>query len=169
MTMTMPATPDAPPMATDVTPTAFTRVLNLMQRARRLLEVAAPIADLLVRLMAASVFFKAGLTKIANWQATLYLFENEYAVPLLPPELAAWLGTGAELVLPVLLVLGLGARFAAFGLFVFNAVAVMSYPDLNAAGLAQHQMWGLLLLVTLLHGPGKLAIDHWIARRLCLR
>ena len=165
MTMTMPATPAVPSTPTDVAPTAFARVLNLMQRAGRALDVASPVADLLVRLMTASVFFKAGLAKIANWPATLYLFENEYAVPLLPPELAAYLGTGVELVLPVLLVLGLGTRFAAFTLFVFNIVAVLSYPDLNAAGLAQHQMWGLLLLVTLLHGPGKLALDHVIARR----
>jgi putative oxidoreductase len=162
---TMPVAADAQATTTHAAPTAFARALNLMQRARRALEFAAPVADLLVRVIVASAFFKAGLTKIANWPATLYLFENEYAVPLLPPELAAYLGTAAELALPILLVLGLGTRFAALALFVFNIVAVLSYPDLNAAGLAQHQMWGLLLLVTLLHGPGKLAIDHWIARR----
>ncbi len=65
----------------------------------------------------------------------------------------------------MLLVLGLGTRFAAFGLFVFNIVAVASYPDLGAAGLRDHMTWGLLLLVTVLHGPGKLALDHAITRR----
>ncbi len=149
MTMTMPGTP---------------RVRSLLQRGRRALDFAAPIADLLVRLAVASAFFKAGMAKLANWPATLYLFENEYAVPLLPPELAAVLGTGVELLLPVLLVLGLGTRFAAFGLFVFNIVAVASYPDLGAAGLRDHMTWGLLLLVTVLHGPGKLALDHVITR-----
>ena len=53
----------------------------------------------------------------------------------------------------------------AFVLFVFNIIAVVSYPDLGDVGLRDHQTWGLLLLVTLLHGPGKLSLDHLIARR----
>ena len=66
----------------------------------------------------------------------------------------------------MLLLLGLGARFAALVLFVFNIVAVISYPDLGEVGLRDHQTWGLLLLVTLLHGPGKLSLDHLVGRRL---
>jgi putative oxidoreductase len=118
-----------------------------------------------IRLLLASIFFQAGLTKIASWSSTLALFEYEYEVPLLPPELAAWLGTGAELFLPVLLVIGLGTRFAALALFAFNAVAVLSYPALTEVGLKDHQYWGLLLLVVALYGPGKLALDHLIRRR----
>jgi len=112
----------------------------------------------------ANVFFKSGLTKIANMDTTVLLFTHEYQVPLLSPEIAAYLGTAAELVLPVLLVLGLGGRLAAAALFVFNIVAVISYPDLNDAGVMQHQYWGVLLLIPLLYGPGKLSID-WIIRR----
>ena len=100
----------------------------------------------------------------ATWSSTLALFENEYAVPLLPPEIAAWLGTGVELVFPVLVANGLGSRFSALVLFVFNIVAVISYPDLGAVGLRDHQTWGLLLLVSLLHGPGRLSLDHLIGR-----
>jgi putative oxidoreductase len=118
-----------------------------------------------IRLLLANIFFQAGLTKIASWSATLALFEYEYEVPLLPPELAAYLGTGAELFLPVLLVLGLGTRFAALALFVFNAVAVASYPGLSEVGLKDHQTWGLLLLVVAFYGPGKLSLDHFIRRR----
>jgi putative oxidoreductase len=128
-------------------------------------DYLAPVLDLGIRLLVASVFFQSGLVKIQSWSSTVALFENEYAVPLLPPELAAWLGTGAELVLPVFLALGLGGRFAAAALFVFNIVAVISYPDLGEVGLRDHQYWGLLLLVTLLHGPGKLSVDHFIRRR----
>ena len=142
------------------------RVLALAARIHRTLGVGAPLADLAVRLFVATVFFQSGLTKIANWDSTLSLFENEYAVPLLPSNLAAFLGTGVELLFPVLLVAGLGTRFAAFVLFVFNIVAVVSYPDLGAAGLKDHQLWGLLLLVTLLHGPGALSLDRLIGRRL---
>jgi putative oxidoreductase len=126
----------------------------------------APILDLAIRLWVAAAFFQSGLAKIQSWETTLALFENEYSVPLLPPALAAYLGTATELLVPVLLVIGLGGRFAAAVLFVFNIVAVVSYGDLSEAGLMQHQIWGLLLLVTLLHGPGKLSIDHLIRRRL---
>lgn len=82
------------------------------------------------------------------------LFEYEYAVPLLSPTAAAYLGTAAELVLPVLLVLGLGGRFAALALFLFNIVAVISYPDLSDSGRQFHILWGILLAITMTHGPG---------------
>ena len=141
------------------------RLAALASRVGRVLGFGAPLADLAVRLFVAVVFFQSGLTKIANWSSTVSLFENEYAVPLLPPQLAAFLGTGVELFFPVLLVLGLGTRFAAFVLFVFNIIAVVSYPELGAAGLKDHELWGLLLLVTLLHGPGALSLDRPIGRR----
>ena len=141
-------------------------MLSLARRAIGTLEnYFAPGLDLAIRVYLAYVFFVSGLTKIQSWDSTLSLFENEYAVPLLPPELAAYLGTFTELFFPVLLVLGLGARFAAAVLFVFNVIAVISYPDLGDIGLKDHYFWGLLLLVPLLHGPGKIAIDHFIRRR----
>lgn len=125
----------------------------------------APLLDLAIRIWVGSVFFQSGLTKIQSWDSTLALFENEYAVPLLPPEIAALAGTATELVFPVLLVLGLAGRGAAAVLFVFNIVAVLSYPDLGEIGLKDHQVWGLMLLVPLLHGPGRLSVDHFIRRR----
>jgi putative oxidoreductase len=125
----------------------------------------APVVDLAVRMVVGAAFFQSGLTKIQSWDTTLALFENEYSVPVLPPEVAAYAGTFTELFFPVLLVLGLGGRFAAGVLFVFNIIAVISYADLSEAGIMQHQYWGLLLLVTLLHGPGRLSIDHFIRRR----
>lgn len=137
------------------------------------LDTLSPAVDLVIRLWVANVFWKAGLTKLASWPSTLALFSYEYQVPLLSPELAAWLGTAVELSMPVLLMLGLGTRFAAAVLFVFNIIAVISYPDLNEVGLKDHQYWGLLLLLPLLHGPGRLSIDHYLRRRFmdtrCLR
>lgn len=141
------------------------RLAGLWSSTRRGLDFASPVVDLAIRILVAMVFFKSGLTKIASWDTTLALFENEYAVPFLPPELAAYLGTAVELGMPVLLVLGLGTRFAALVTFVFNIVAVLSYPDLSEAGLKDHQYWGLFLLVTLFHGPGRLSLDHLIHRR----
>ena len=133
------------------------------------LEAGAHALDLAIRLYVAQVFFRSGLLKIGNWDGTLYLFENEYRVPLVPPEAAAWLGTFAELFFPVFLALGLAARFAAAALFVFNIVAAVSFWHVlgeNQAALNSHWYWGVLLAVTIFHGPGKLSLDHWIAKRL---
>lgn len=140
--------------------------VELIRATVRWLNFAAPALDLAIRLYVANVFFKAGLTKIASWDTTLALFEYEYDVPLLPTELAAYLATAAELTLPVLLALGIAGRFSAFALFVFNYIAVISYPDLSAGGLKDHFHWGFLMLVTVLHGPGKVSVDHWVWRRI---
>lgn len=137
----------------------------LLRNIRAQLNFLSPIGDLILRCWVAYAFWVSGLTKIQNWDSTLYLFEDEYSVPLLPPELAAYLGTAVELGFPVLLAFGLLGRFAAGVLFLFNIVAVMSYPDLGAAGLEQHKVWGIMLLAALLHGPGKLSIDYWLGKR----
>lgn len=131
----------------------------------RVLDFSSPIANLAIRLYVANVFWLSGQTKIASWDSTLALFENEYAVPLLPPEVAAYMGTAVELGMPVLLVLGLGTRFAATILFVLNIIAVISYPDLGEVGLKDHIHWGLLLLVPVFYGAGRLSADHWLHKR----
>ncbi|MFC3107357.1 DoxX family protein [Undibacterium arcticum] len=128
------------------------------------LNLAAPLFDLGVRLYVADVFFRSGLVKLQSWDATLFLFEDEFAVPLLPPEIAAYLGTAAELTLPVFIALGFGTRLFALALALFNVMAVISYPGLSPAGLKDHILWGTLLLVILFHGPGKLALDDWLCR-----
>ncbi len=142
-----------------------TSTLDRVQPVVEILQRASPLADLALRLWVANVFWKSGLTKIQSFETTVFLFTHEYHVPLLSPQVAATLGTFTELFFPVLLALGLAGRFSAAVLFIFNIVAVISYPDLNEFGLEQHQIWGLMLLVLVLHGPGKLSIDHWIARR----
>ncbi|MBL8483276.1 MAG: DoxX family protein [Rhodocyclaceae bacterium] len=143
---------------------ALDRVAAVVRAVVEQTRYVSPVVDLALRVLVAYVFFRSGLTKIASWDTTVALFENEYAVPLLSPMLAAVLGTVAELTLPVLLALGLGTRFAALALFVFNIVAVLSYPDLGEVGLKDHQYWGLFMLVTLAHGPGPLSLDHLIKR-----
>ncbi len=138
---------------------------TLIRPVLRVLDWLAPWVDLLVRLWVANVFFKSGLLKLDSWWKTLVQFERDFHVPLLPPEAAAYLGTGIELTMPVLLALGLGARLAAFVLFVFNIVAVISFPEIGGTGLQLHQLWGILLLVVLTRGPGRISIDHYIAGR----
>jgi len=143
-----------------------TRLITLVRMLYDKLDFLAPLGSLALRLWVANVFFKSGLTKFQSWDSTLYLFENEYAVPLLPPETAALLGTTIELTLPVLLAFGLMGRFSAILLFFFNIMAVVSYPDLNPVGVVQHQVWGIMLLVLLLQGPGKLSIDYYISQKI---
>jgi putative oxidoreductase len=134
---------------------------SFAQRAIALIERwLTPTFDLAIRLYVANVFFKSGLTKIQDWTSTVALFQNEYQVPVLPPELAAVMGTAGELGLPVLLALGLAGRFGAAGLSVMNVVAVIAYADLSDLGRQDHLLWGVLLLVTLLHGPGRWSLDH---------
>ncbi len=125
-----------------------------------------PLLLLFCRLWVAYVFFNSGLTKIATWDSTLFLFEYEYQVPLLPWQLAAYLGTAAELVLPTFVALGLLTRPMSAILFVFNIIAVVSYPLLWERGFHDHQLWGLMMLVVIVWGAGPFSIDHLLKKRL---
>jgi putative oxidoreductase len=146
--------------------TLLASTLHAARRAIAALELAQPLAQLAARLYVAQVFFASGLTKLRDWDTTLALFADEYQVPLLSPSAAALLGTAGELVLPLLLALGLAGRFAAAGLFVVNAVAVISLAEIAPAALQQHLLWGSLLLGLLLWGPGRWSLDRFVAPRL---
>jgi len=143
----------------------LTGLATLASKAAKIIDFFTPAFDLAIRAYVAKVFFSSGLTKILSWDTTLSLFENEYTVPLLPPAVAAYLGTAAELCLPPLLVLGLGSRAVALAAFVFNLVAATSYPDISEAGIKDHILWGALLAVTFFHGAGRISLDNIIARR----
>jgi putative oxidoreductase len=145
------------------------KVLPPLTTGRTIGDALGNVLDLGIRLYISKVFFLSGLTKIRDGDTTLTLFREEYHVPVLPPELAAVMGTFGELVLPVFLTLGLATRFAAFGLTFVNIMAVVSYWHfLNMAdpALAQHVYWGVLILVVLLHGPGKLSLDAIVWKKL---
>ena len=142
------------------------KLIELAARGIKGLDFVSPLLDLAVRLYVANVFWKSGLVKIASWQSTLALFENEYQVPLLPAELAAYLATGVELGGAALLVIGLGGRAAAIALSVLNFVAVISYPELSEAGIRNHIYWGMFLALFVVHGTGKLSVDHLVRRKL---
>lgn len=124
---------------------------------------------LALRSFVAWQFFKAGLVKIQDWDATLSLFREEYMVPILPPEFAAYAGACGELILPVLIVLGLFSRPAALGLFALNAMAVISYPQLwqfeCPAAINDHFYWGVLLLGLVVKGSGAFSLDQFLKRR----
>lgn len=145
------------------------KALPPLTAGRNALICLSNVLDLGIRLYVARVFLLSGLTKIRDWETTVTLFRDEYHVPLLSPELAALMGTAGELVLPVFLAFGLATRFAALGLTFVNIMAVVSYWHFlvgAAPALAQHVYWGALILVVLLHGPGKLSLDAIVWKKM---
>lgn len=124
-----------------------------------------PLLDLGFRLYVANAFLRSGWLKLSDWDNTLELFRYVYQVPLMPPLLAAIAGTAGEVGFSLLLIAGLATRLGALGLFGVNVMAVLSFPDLSELGLQDHVLWGTMLAVTVLHGPGKLSLDHWLTHR----
>ena len=126
-------------------------------------KLQAPLL-LFFRVYVGWVFFSSGLWKFNNWEQNLAVFEYEYAVPLLNYEVAAYLATFGELVFPIFLVTGLGTRFAAIAISLINIVAVVSYYATLAkgAGLALHQLYGAMLLASIVFGGGLFSLDEWI-------
>jgi putative oxidoreductase len=102
------------------------------------------------------------MTKLANWDAALALFTDEYKVPLLPPEVAAYIAATIELTTPVLLVVGLLTRpVAAILLGMVMVIEIFVYPQ----AWPTHIQWAAMLLVLLCRGAGKLSLDHALWRR----
>lgn len=146
-----------------IAPAIRRTALPLVEPAADLVAVltryATPAYQFFLRLWMAEIFWSSGLTKIASWQTTVALFQDEYQVPVLPPEIAATLATTAELACPVLLALGLGARLASLPLIVMTLVIQFTYLD-----RAEHFYWMMTLGLIALRGPGLLSADALIRR-----
>lgn len=168
------AGPDAAPARSD-TP----RWPLLAAAHRGMARIPESAIALLGRFSVAAVFWKSGQTKVEGFELDIVsgtfapglprlaasavdLFRDEYRLPWLPPETAALLAAAGEHALPLLLLAGLGTRFAALGLLVMTAVIqVLVYPG----AYATHGVWAAVLLWLMVRGPGTLSLDHWIARR----
>ena len=137
---------------------------------RRLIDLLdrVPYSALAVplRLAVATVFWNSAMTKLDDWNAAVTLFAEEYKVPLLPPEVAAYIAVSVELSMPVLLVLGLLTRAAALVLLgMTTVIEVFVYPQ----AWPTHIQWAAMLLVLLCRGPGAVSLDHLLWRRLAAR
>ena len=137
---------------------SLVRILNT--RLDRLPRDAVTLA---LRVFPAMVFLQSGRTKVEGLisikPSTYFLFENEYALPLISPDLAAILATAAEHILPVLLILGLFTRLSALGLLGMTAVIqVFVYPG----AWITHGLWAAALLAIIAFGPGRLSLDRLI-------
>lgn len=119
------------------------------------------ILDLAFRVGIAGVFWNSGMTKTANWDTTVALFRDEYNVPILPPEIAAYLGTTTELLGAIALAVGVAARLGAAALLGLTLVIqIFVYPE----NWLDHTLWAGLLGYVLTRGPGLISVDHFIAR-----
>lgn len=142
-------------------------------------RVPHSLIALLGRFSIAAVFWKSGQTKIEglaidliggefHWgwprlsEGALELFRTEYRLPLLPPEFAAPMAAFAEHLFPLLLLFGVATRFSALGLLgMTTVIQIFVYPD----AYPTHGTWAAVLLYLIATGPGKLSLDHLIARR----
>lgn len=141
---------------------------TVVERSAAALNPLQSLFALALRLYVGWQFFKSGLLKLDDWGSTVFLFTEEYHVPLLPPEAAAVAGTFGEIVFPVLLGLGLCTRLAAIGMSAVNVMAVVAYSEVLLSpgfegALGQHVLWGTMLLVTMIYGPGRLSLDALLA------
>jgi putative oxidoreductase len=118
------------------------------------------LVALAARVFPAVVFWQSGRTKVEGLtikDSTWFLFQDLYALPLIPPAWAAVMATVAEHVLPVLLILGLLSRFSALGLLAMTAVIqIFVFPE----AWVTHGLWAAALLVVAAQGPGRLSLDH---------
>jgi putative oxidoreductase len=139
---------------------------GLVQRLIALLSgIPHSLVALLARLSIAAVFWQSGQTKLDGFtlsDSAVYLFENEYSLPLIDPTVAATLAAIAEHLFPILLVLGLGSRFAALALLGMTLVIqTFVYPG----AWPTHGTWAACLLIVIARGPGVISLDHLIVRR----
>ena len=143
---------------------AHSSLMTGLFRLRSLLEsVPYSVLAIPLRLAVATVFWSSGMTKLANWDTTLLLFADEYRLPLMPPEVAAYMAASIELTTPVLLVLGLLTRPAAFVLLgMTTVIEIFVYPQ----AWPTHIQWAAMLLILLCRGPGRFSLDHLIWSRI---
>ncbi len=140
-------------------PTNSSRIMRL---AGWLERVPYALLAMPLRMAIATVFWNSAMTKLANWETALDLFRDEYRLPLLPPELAAYMVVSIELTTPVLLILGLATRPVAFVLLgMTTVIEIFVYP----LAWPTHIQWAAMLLVLLCRGAGSWSVDHWLRKR----
>lgn len=141
-----------------------------------------PMVNWFLRIWLASIFLKSGLLKAkagmidlgkydifglnidlvskGNWNSTVYLFREEHPVPFISPETAALLGTGAEIIFPFLLIIGLMSRFSAFVLLAMTAFIQITYFQAT-----DHIHWLFLSAIIVCYGADKFSLDYLIKKK----
>ena len=145
------------------TPSSRSSALTLVGHVLSWLDgVPYTVLAIPLRLAVATIFWNSAMTKLANWDTAVVLFVEEYKVPVIPPEIAAYLAVSIELTMPALLVAGLFTRFAALVLLgMTTVIEIFVYP----LAWPTHIQWAAMLLILLCRGPGWLSIDQLLWRR----
>jgi putative oxidoreductase len=134
-------------------PAPVQRVLDALNK------VPFDILILVARAATFSVFIHSGLQKLSDWNATLMLFRDEYKVPILPPEVAAYMAASMELGLSSLVLVGLGARLSALGLLgMVSVIQIFVYPQ----AWPDHIQWLAFMIFIVCRGPGAYSLDALI-------
>ena len=111
-------------------------------------------------------FFRSGRQKLDDWESTLFLFEYEYMVPILPHEIVAYMAATFELAMPIFLFIGLAARLSALPLLGMAMTIQFILGSNNAAyNDFNHYAWMIFLLAVLIRGPGRWSVDHWLRQK----
>jgi len=128
-------------------------------------KIPQSLISLAARIFPAAVFWRSGQTKVEGFHITdsaIDLFRDEYALPLIDPELAAKIAAFSEHFFPVLLVIGLASRLAALALLgMTTVIEIFVYPD----AWPEHGVWATCFLIVIARGPGIFSLDHFLARR----
>lgn len=132
-----------------------------------------PFLNLGIRLFMANIYFKSGWLRLQDylngqWQNQITAFTDYHPIPFIPPEIAAIMGTGGEVILPILLAFGLATRIGAGGLLVMTMMIQFAVPPEYGIQNDDHYMWMLLLAVPLLKGGGPLSLD-FLLRKFCCK
>ncbi len=135
---------------------AWNRVAAALDRL-----IAHDALALIMRVAIAAVFWLSGRTKVDGFitvnETAFDLFRDEFKVPLIPPDIAAYMATYAETLFPILLVLGLFTRLSAFSLLIMTAVIeIFVYP----LAWPTHLTWAALMLYLIGRGAGKWSLDR---------
>ena len=158
-----PASADSPPSA-GTNPLGLVFGSGVLDRLPNLWAWIVSVVLLAPRVYLAVPFWNAGQARIDSWAFQATLFETVHPLPLLPPTVAAYVTTGFELLLPILLILGLFGRFAALGLAVMAATIYFVIGGAFAIPSEQFP-WMAVGLLLFIVGPGRLSVDEVIRRR----
>ena len=134
-------------------PAPVQRVLDTLNK------VPFDILILVARAATFSVFIHSGLQKLSDWNATLMLFRDEYKVPILPPEVAAYMAASMELGLSSLVLVGFATRVSALGLLgMVSVIQIFVYPQ----AWPDHIQWLAFMIFIVCRGPGAYSLDALI-------